>query len=225
MSARYDCLRWGGRTWGFPLNIYPGVFLRGENEWLIPGFRILTLRYGLILVQCCGRGGPRHTSWCSVSCVNAPQVIMCVYLYIEIPIMCSAIDVRQSSGVPRGVFRVLEHPHQPDFLTNVFFQLECPWMLILRWTEITLKLFKQWLKYSTLLFKTLCGTKCAAVFSMQELHYLGCAILGGLCFMTVALLMAFILQNMGGAQDKTTWPLNVVTVSVSCSGWFVQLNN
>ena len=28
-------------------------------------------------------------------------------------------------GVPRGVLRVLEHPHQPDLLTNVFFQLEC----------------------------------------------------------------------------------------------------
>ena len=32
---------------------------------------------------------------------------------------------RDSSGVPGGVLRVLEHPHQPDSLTNVFFQLEC----------------------------------------------------------------------------------------------------
>ena len=29
-------------------------------------------------------------------------------------------------GIPREVLRVREHPHQPDFLVNVFLQLERP---------------------------------------------------------------------------------------------------
>ena len=34
-------------------------------------------------------------------------------------------------GTQGGAFlRVLEHPHQPDFPTNVFFLLECPRVLI-----------------------------------------------------------------------------------------------
>ena len=62
---------------------------------------------------------------------------------------------------------VCSDPHKPDFLTNVFFQLKYPWILILHRTEITLRLF---LAMAKILYVV---QKFAAIFSAWEGNKVG----------------------------------------------------